>query len=323
MPYCMDCEAWFPTSVSQCGDCGGTLTGERPASVVNAPAASAVFGNEPDDFDVSVSMPDPDAETLDLQEASRLVIAFDAVRERARGRHAAPASWLPASGTRVATAVWMAHRQAEEDGDWPSMRGAREALVDLQAFIPNEEVAAVEASARQADGPAHAPPSDVDPVRRAQAVAISMLRDDDRVLGAYNALADIDVVIGGARRSLEAVDRYKEAQMGGFAALAYWPFGLLVGLVLGTLVGGISIVAIVVVVGVAIAGYALFLAPAFGIAVGTLSSRIDRLAMRANQGVVVSIGRAFATMVGVAVFLGVPVMIGLAIAIASRWLGIP
>ena len=99
--------------------------------------------------------------------------------------------------------------------------------------------------------------------------------------------------------------------------------GLLVGLILGALVSGVSIVAIVIVGGVAIAGYALLLAPAFGIAVGTLSSRIDRLAMRANQRVLLRTGRVLATMTWLVAFLGVPIAIGLAIAIVGRRLGLP
>ena len=124
MPFCTDCESWFPGSVSRCEACGGALTAERPASVVKAAAAGAVSNDGPDRLWSWVKMPDPDAEILDPQEVSRLVRAFDAARERARGRHAAPASWLPASGTRVPTASWMPHCQAEEEGDWPGVRRA-------------------------------------------------------------------------------------------------------------------------------------------------------------------------------------------------------
>ena len=176
--------------------------------------------------------------------------------------------------------------------DWPRVRRAREDLVDLQAFVADDEVVAAETRSRQAARSALGSSLGLDPIRWAQANVISMLREDDRVLGAYNAHADIDVVIGEARRSLEAVDRCKETQVSGFAAMVYWPVGLLIGLVVGTLAAGVSVIAIVVVAGIAIAGYGLYLAPAFGIAVGTLSSRIDRLAMRANQRVLVGIGRA-------------------------------
>ncbi len=217
----------------------------------------------------------------------------------------------------------MVHCQAEEDGDWPSVRHAREALVDLQAFVPDEVVVAAETRSRQEGRSSHESPWDLEPIRKAQASVISMLREDDRVLGAYNALADIDVVIGEARRSLEAVDRYKETQVSGFAAMVYWPVGLLIGLVAGTLAAGVSVVAIVVVAGVAIAGYTRYLAPAFGMAVGTLSSRIDRLAMRANQRVLLGVGRVLATLTWLAVFFGVPIAIGLTIVILSRRLGLP
>ncbi len=290
---------------------------------MQAVATRAASHDEPDGLWSCLKMPDPDSEILAPAEARQLVRAFEAARERARGRHAAPASWLPASGTRVATASWMAHCQAEEDGDWPTVRRAREDLVDLQAFVSDDEVVAAETRSRQAGRSAHGSPWDLDPIRWAQASVICMLREEDRVLGAYNALADIDVVIGEARRSLEAVDRYKETQVSGFAAMAYWPVGLLIGLVAGSLAGGVSVVAIVVVAGIGIAGYTLYLAPAFGMAVGTLSSRIDRLAMRANQRILLGIGRALATLSWLAAFFGVPIAIGLAVSIVSRRLGLP
>lgn len=324
MPYCVECRAWFPRSEVECGACGGALADERPPSVRVLDNASAAIEDVGASVDTHGHFPDPEAESLDPQEAARLARAFDAVRERARGRHAAPSSWLPASGRRVATALLIVHQQTGDEGDWPRMRAAREALVDLQAFVPDDEVAASEAWVRPRTGAPGYDPWELEPIRRAQANVISWLREDDMVLGAYNALADVDVVIGEARRSLEAVDRYKTTQSLGFAAMFYWPIGLLIGLVLGTLMTGLSAVAIVIVIAVASAGYhVLFLAPAFGIAVGTLTSRLDRLAMRADRPVPVLVGRAVTDVVGAILFLGVPVVIGVVIALVCRHLGVP
>jgi hypothetical protein len=271
-------------------------------------------------------LPDWDAEALDAAEADRLVSAFEAVRLTAAGRRTAPMSWLPASGQRVATALDSALGQAQEDDDWPSIRRLREAIVDLQAFLPDAEAGAAEAAVRQREEtlPAGDPGSTaLGRVRWSQAVVISMLRDDERVIGAHNALADIDIVIGQAQRSLEAVDRYKEAQMSGIAALAYWPAGLLGGLILGTLIAGLSVVAVTSVVLLGAAGWALALGPGFGWAVGSISSRIDRRAMRSDRLPVVRVGRWASTGVWLILFLGIPPAVGLVITIGCHQLGLP
>lgn len=260
-------------------------------------------------------LPDRDAEGLDPAEAERLVSAFEAVRRSAAGRHAAPASWLPAPGKRVATALDISLDRANDDEEWPAIRGLREAILDLQAFLPDDEAAAAEAAVRR--------PEALDRVRWSQAVVISMLRNDERVIGAHNALADIDIVIGQAQRSLEAVDRYKEAQMSGIAALVYWPAGLLGGLILGTLIAGLSVVAVTSVVLLAVAAWILALGPGFGWAVGSISSRIDRLAMRSDSLAVVRVGRWASTGVWLILFLGIPPAMGLAITVGCRWLGLP
>lgn len=279
-----------------------------------------------DDAYAKATLPDWDAEGLDPAEADRLVSAFEAVRRRAAGRHAAPSSLLPASGKRVATALDMRLVRAEEDEDWPAIRGLREAILDLQAFLPDEEAAAAEAAVRQPDRmlPEGDPGSAaLGRVCWSQAIVISMLRDDERVIGAHNALADIDLVIGQAQRSLEAVDRYKTAQTSGIAALVYWPAGLLGGLILGTLIAGPSVVAVASVVMLAVAGWAVALGPGFGWAVGSISSRIDRLAMRSDSQSVVRVGRWAATAVWLILFLGIPPSVGLVITTGCRWLGLP
>jgi hypothetical protein len=79
---------------------------------------------------------------------------------------------------------------------------------------------------------------------------------DDRSADDLTAILpdDTAILIGCARRSLEAVDRYKEAQALGFGMFIVWPAGLIVGLVVGSLLAGFSVVAVAVVTGPAVAG---------------------------------------------------------------------
>jgi hypothetical protein len=93
--------------------------------------------------------------------------------------------------------------------------------------------------------------------------------------------------------------------------------------IMGTIVAGFSFVAVVAVVGLAIAGYVLLIAPAFGIAVGTIGSRLDRAAMRSNSRTVVATGRTAATAVWFVLLFGGPAVIGFVLTVGCRWLGLP
>lgn len=236
MPYCVRCGAWYPGRVAACERCGGALGDARPSSaarlpgpsgVDDMPAADEAFRGDwsaddstailPDDTAI---LPDRQAEPLEPVELRALVRAFEMVCARAKGRHAAPASWLPGSPRRVATALDLALEDAAERLDWSATRHLREALVDLQAFVPDDEAAAAEGFATGNHGPmARLGEAALDRVHHAQAIVIAMLRDEDTAGGAYNALRDMDggIRIGYARRSLEAVDRYKVAQALGLA----------------------------------------------------------------------------------------------------------
>jgi hypothetical protein len=271
-------------------------------------------------------LPDRDAEHLAPREVRALVTAFDKTCHRAKGRHAAPVSWLSVAARRVATALDIALEVAEEDHDWPTTRHLREDIVDLQAFLPDDEAAAAEAFMAGGDG--HVPGDGfaaLDRVRTGQAIVISMLRNDELVLGAHVALRDMDqdIRIGEARRSLEAVDRYKSEQSNGFAAAGTWPLGLIVGLVVGTLLTSPSLVAIASVVGLAAVGYFGALAIAFGGWVGTMTSRLDRLAMRSDASRAVSAGRWCAEAIGLGLLFGGPGILGFLIAVAGGQLRLP
>ena len=87
--------------------------------------------------------------------AEELARGFDQACRKAAGRHAAPRSWLPATSTRVATALDVVYLRLLEGGGqgsvWPAIRSMREAIVDLQAFLPDEDAAAAEARRLTAD----------------------------------------------------------------------------------------------------------------------------------------------------------------------------
>lgn len=322
MPYCEDCGGWYPRTYDACASCGGALTAERPEGL---PVATSPGDHEGDrSHSWAAYLPgDFEVEGLGLDDARRIVGVFDEVRARAAGRRAAPLSWLPEPGGRVATALSML---AFAEENWPALRGYREAFVDLQAFVPDEDAAAVEASlVRPGDDEAidRRAGEVLVSIRRAQAVAISSLRDDDRVLGAYNALGDIDIVIGRAQRSLGAVDRYKETQTLGITSLATWPAGLAIGGVVGLIVTGVSIMAVIVLALLAVAGWVAALGPLYAYAVGTTGSRLDRLAMRLNWGPAVMVGRFAAQGLETLLFFGGPVVIGFAVVAACRWVGLP
>jgi len=322
MPFCVDCQSWYPSSAPACGRCGGALAGERPESISTIPVRAT--GEAWEHADSVASLPDRENEHLDLHEALALVGTFDALCLRESGRHAAPRSWLPAPRTRIATALDLVAERAEEENDWPTIRRMREAFVDLQVFLPDDEAAAAESFATQPKQPAARDgkgEAALDQVVWAQATAISILRDDERILGAHNALRGIDIVIGAAQRSLEAVDRYKESQMAGMGGLVLFPAGVVVGFAIGSLVVGITLSAILIGVGLIAAG--IFVGPWFGWQVGTLSSRLDRLAMRSDSITALRIGRGLATAVGFTLYFGGPLSIGLAIAVAFERLGLP
>lgn len=232
---------------------------------------------------------------MELREALRIFDAFEQVRTRATGMRAAPVSWLPAPGEVVATAL---SRVAGEARELAVQRSCREAFVDIQAFVPDDEAVLVEA---RAGGPpddergvdhragSNGRPDQVsaiavlEEIRLAQAQAISFLREDDRVQGALNALGGSCFAIGQARLSLEAVDRYKDAQTLGLASMVTWPIGLAVGLAAGSIMERPTIAATGAALVLTAAGWMLAIAPAWGSALGSFHSRLRRRAIRLDR----------------------------------------
>jgi len=328
MPICARCQTWCPGSAQHCERCGGVLADERqpwPTEDSDDPVAviEDVWGNA----GVIAILPDLDIAPMELDEADVLADRFDAVRHRAAGRHAAPRSWLPASTTQVATALDLVHFRLMEEGGltsevWAAIRNVRAAIVDLQAFLPDDDAVAAEACAtRQETADRERGRAGLERIRWAQAIVISMLRDDDRVLGAHVALEDVDITIGSAAGSLDAVDRYKEAQMGGIGGIVIFPLSLAAGLILGIAVGGFTLAA--AVIGVMLAAASIYLGPAYGWAVGTMSSRMDRVALRMSNITALRIGRWMVTAFALTAYFGGPAALGLAIALACAWIGAP
>ena len=75
-------------------------------------------------------------------EARALVDAFDQVRVRARGLPAAPTSWLPGPGEKLAGALL--ELAITPDADRAMVTTLKEGIVDLQAFIPDEDAEAAQ-----------------------------------------------------------------------------------------------------------------------------------------------------------------------------------
>lgn len=325
MPFCEDCQRWFPSRVPRCEACGGAMTGEPPPPTIRRTPVPSSLDEVWDNAGNTAILPDADGTPMCLDEADRLAERFDEVRLKAAGRHAVPQSWLPVSSSRVAMALDLVHARLLETEDrssnpWPAIRNMQEAIVDLQAFLPDEDAAAAEAPASRVATEAQRQAA-LDQVRWAQAIVISMLRADEKVLGAHVALEGIDITIGSARRSLQAVDRYKQAQALAIPGMVLFPACLLVGLILGGVLFGISLSAVIIVVMLGIGS--IYLGPAYGWRIGELSSDLDQLALRQDRAATVRLGRKAAGVITSLLFLGGPIVISLAIVWILARVGAP
>lgn len=275
------------------------------------------------DADSIASLPDAD-EAFEPGQARALAAAFELVRDRASGRRAAPWSWLPAPPVRIATALGLVGGEAADDGDWATTRRMREAFVDLQAFLPDDEATAGQGHALGPERAHTDHAAGAEALYRigwAQALAISFLRDDERVVGAHAALRDADIAIGEGLRALEVVDAHKAAQAVGLASIVLWPASVIVGGAIGVLVAGLTICGLVGIAAFAASGIAL--GPVHGSLVGRLSSRLERRAMRSDRMVAVRLGRWLASITGTVATFGVPGVVGLGLAMACARLGMP
>jgi hypothetical protein len=306
MPYCTMCDAWSPGRASKCDVCGGALGGERPASahvVGERPEAP-----QPAAADANLAEVDPG---YTLPEARAIAAAYERVRVRAGGLAAAPASWLPAPGAMLASALQVALGQ---DPDRAGIVRFKEGMVDLQAFLPDGEA---EAGQRAHAGNARDEEdrrigeAALETVLVAQANAICWLRNDERVLGAVNALRPLHgVTVGEAERALAAVDRYKESQTAGFLSMTGGPIAVVVGGFLGTLLLGFTAVGAVVTA--VLAGAYILLGPVVGLVVGQLSSRARRAALRVRGDSAAAATSTVVEVLGMVALFLVPAVLGFA-----------
>ena len=317
MPYCTMCEAWNPGRATACEVCGGSLSDARPASARLTGDFEARGTDEA--WDLNLARDDPG---YTQPEARALADAFEKVRARARGLPAAPASWLPAPGEPLAGALQLA---ITPDADRAAMTRLKEAIVDLQAFIPDDEAEAaqrVRAGSAWDDADRRKGEAALERVLRGQAEAICWIRDDDRVLGAMNAIRPLHgVVIGDAERALAAVDRYKESQVASYVSMLGGPIVVVVGAVIATLLLGFT--AVGAGVAVVLAGAYFGLGAAVGLAVGQLSSRARRAALRLPGERVAAVTSTLAeVVVDLSLFL-VPAALGFAAVAVCSSLGLP
>jgi len=307
MPYCTMCEAWNPGRAAACEVCGGELSDERPQ-----PATQ-------DTLNLNLARDDPG---YTQPEARALADAFETVRARAKGLAAAPESWLPAPGEPLAGALQLA---ITPDADRSAMTRLKEGLVDLQAFIPDDEAEAAQrfrAGSPWDDADRRKGEAALERVLKAQAATICWIRDDDRVLGAMNALRPLGgVVIGDGGRALAAVDGYKESQMAAFVSMVGGPFVVVIGAVVATVLLGFT--AVGTGLAVVLAGAYFALGAAVGLAVGRLSSRAGRAARRLPGDRAATVAMALAEVMMVVALLLVPAALGFAAIGVCQALGLP
>lgn len=117
--------------------------------------------------------------------------------------------------------------------------------------------------------------------------------------------------MGSAERALAAVDRYKTAQVLAFASIYVVPASL------------ISAVAVLAVVGLAVAAFAFALGPMFGWAVGEMGSRIYRRGRRIPNDRVAAGAMRLTEVAELAILAGAPAVVAFAIVAVARALGLP
>lgn len=162
--------------------------------------------------------PDPDGKPLEADEARVLARRFRTLRDEHLGASVAARSLLPDDPGRVAAAIFTegVARMDGLTGDdlVAAQRELAEAMVDLQSFRPDDQATLILSGSASPDA-AEA----LDWLRTARASIIAAIREDPNVTGGRNALRDVEIRIGDARRALDAVNGYREKQAFGFLAM--------------------------------------------------------------------------------------------------------
>jgi hypothetical protein len=242
----------------------------------------------------------PDRERYpDPSDDERVVRDFEHTCRGVVGRTIVPLAELRDDPVLIATAIDRELERIEGLGLDPMRHKVLyqqgiDAFVDLQAFRDVDDARIVAA---------------------AQATAISIVRREESILGALNALTDRPVPVGSARRAFDAVDLYRSRQSLGFLTLMSWPVSAGIGWGIGAVLMRPSLaVAVILVMG-------WFGAPFLGAVAGTISSAIDRAALRSTSTLLLKAGRA-ASLIGVGIIAAVPALLGVLGIAAATSLGL-
>jgi hypothetical protein len=248
------------------------------------------------------TLPDPSVDMPEA-EAGELLGSFRRTRDAHRGRYAAPVRELPADGVRVATAIAILSRTAGPE----ELRRQLEDLVDLQAFVPDPP---------DFLRPTPSPDPLLESIRWRQAALMAFAMNHASVIGDHNAIRDRWTAIGDARAAIDLVNKYRETQAGGFAAITAWLIGAPIGFGLAVITGNAR-PSIAAIVGL---GIGWFAAPFLGAAVGLFESRVERSAFRRSHP---TLAGRLELVVGFGAIALVPVVVGVAVTILAARLGLP
>ena len=250
---------------------------------------------------------------VDAAEAHELVASFRRVRDTQRGRYAAPITELPADALRIANAIAVIGEEVTPE----ERRHLLEDLVDLQAFVADPPASLRPPPPSTGSEPATATADPLlESIRWRQAALIAYAMGHASVMGDHTAIRDRWTAIGDARSAIDLVNKYRETQAGGFAALAAWPIGALIGFGLAVVSGQArpSIVALGAL------GVGWLAAPYLGVAVGRLEARLMRSAISRSHPVLID---RLELVVGFGAIALVPVIVGIAVTIVASRLGLP
>jgi hypothetical protein len=265
-----------------------------------------------------VPAPDP----MPKDKADAVADAFYRVRDRFAGRRAAPLSALDHDAATIATALSSVAIHAEDLPDaegMPVVKRAGHGFVDLQAFTTDAEVQAIDAVSPPsaivgADVRALADAA-IDGIQIRQAVATQLLRNDINALGNRHALREVDIRIGAAERSLAAVAMYRERQAGGIASLLLAPLIAVVTAAVTLAVRSRLDLAVPLLVVLGVGGF--IVGPFVGAKGAAAGLRLERSAKGAADPGRSRLLRGLANIVAFGSVFGVPVAVGLIVALVA------
>jgi len=250
--------------------------------------------------------------TVDAAEARELVASFRRVRDTQRGRYAASITELPADALRIANAIAVIGEGVTPD----ERRHLLEDLVDLQAFVPDAPASLRPPPSSTGSEPAATADPLLESIRWRQAALMAYAMGHASVVGDHNAIRDRWTAIGDARSAIDLVNKYRESQAGGFAALTAWLIGAPIGFGLAVIAGTARpSIAAIIALGIGWLG-----APYLGAGVGLFEAKVEGSAIRRSHPTLV--GR-LEVVVGLGVVALVPVIAGIVVTVLATRLGLP